>query len=114
MMGESIQGAELPRLHGVKHDTGKPRMGLVLEDFPRAMMEVARVTTFGADKYTPSGWVTVPDGVDRYRDALARHVVTGYSEGRDKESGLLHAAHTAWNALAVLELMLRDLEDTPF
>jgi hypothetical protein len=69
------------------------------------------VGTFGAEKYTDNGWMDVPDGEARYTDALLRHVLAdlgGRSE--DEESGLLHAAHAAWNALAVLDLKLRELE----
>jgi hypothetical protein len=36
---------------------------------------------------------------------MLRHVFDGTI--RDPESGLLHAAHAAWNALARLELALR-------
>ena len=51
----------------------------------------------------------VPDGVNRYTDALARHLLAeAIGEKVDPESGLYHAAHAAWNALARLDLMLRD------
>ena len=35
-------------------------------------------------------------------------LLQGAVEDHDPDSGLLHAAHAAWNALAVLELMLRS------
>ena len=35
----------------------------------------------------------------------------GYTEKCDQESGLYHAAHEAWNALAVLEFLIRGEED---
>lgn len=67
------------------------------------------VGTFGAEKYTKGGWLDVPDGVERYTDALYRHLLAeGRGELVDHESGLLHAAHSAWNALARLDLMLRE------
>jgi len=53
---------------------GKP-IASVLGDFGRALLAVAEVGTFGADKYTRGGWVSVPDGVDRYTDALYRHLL---------------------------------------
>ena len=96
---------------GDKYDHGKPRPGLVLSGFARAMKEVVKVGTFGARKYTDYGFLEVPDGANRYTDAMLRHYFAEVSGERlDSESGLLHAAHLAWNALARLELMLRDCE----
>ena len=97
---------------GVKFDAGKNRLGLVLLGFSRALEEVGKVGTFGANKYTDDGWVTVPDGEKRYTDAMLRHLMReGVGEPVDPESGLAHAAHVAWNALARLDLMLRADED---
>ena len=84
--------------------TDKPRAGL-LADFGLALLEVATVSTLGADKYTPHGWKDVPDGEARYTDAMWRHLLA--NEDCDQESGLLHEAHVAWNALARLELRFR-------
>lgn len=80
-------------------------MGLVLGDFKHAVVAVGEVGTFGANKYTDHGWLDVPQGPARYRDALLRHLFA--DETHDPESGLPHLAHAAWNALAILELELR-------
>ena len=93
---------------GAKLDAGKPRPGLVLKGFRRALMEVAKVGTMGARKYSDNGWEHVPDGFNRYTDAMWRHLL---EEGLDEESGLPHLAHAAWNILAVLELMVREDEE---
>lgn len=94
---------------GVKLDHGKPRAGLVLGGFSRALLAVADVGTFGAQKYTPHGWLSVPHGIERYTDAMVRHQLAEASgEQTDSESGLSHAAHAAWNALARLELLLAE------
>ena len=94
---------------GAKLDGGKPRVGLVLGDFALALLEVAKVGTAGAVKYSDHGWLSVPDGVSRYTDALGRHLLAeGAGEKMDPELGLLHAACAAWNALARLELQLRE------
>ena len=100
-------GANQP---GSKLDAGKPRFGLVLGDFSRALTEVVRVGTFGADKYTDHGWLHVRDGIARYTDAMGRHWFGEVTDPTpaDPQTGLLHAAHLAWNALARLELMLRE------
>jgi hypothetical protein len=97
---------------GAKLDAGKPRCALVLGGFSRALEQVAQVGTFGAAKYTDNGWRTVPAGQERYTNAFWRHLLQE-SQGleSDPDSGLLHAAHTAWNALARLELMLKQLEE---
>lgn len=97
---------ENPHEPGTKLDAHKPRTGLVLLDFRNALTEVAKVGTFGATKYTEHGWLLVPNGYERYTDALFRHLLA--NEPYDSDSGLYHAAHTAWNALARLELLLRQ------
>lgn len=98
-----------PHEAGAKLDAGKTsiwRGGI--DYFPRGIEAVAAVSTFGASKYAWKGWESVPEGVERYSDALVRHLIAeAKGEVLDSDSGLLHAAHAAWNALAVLELKLR-------
>jgi hypothetical protein len=95
---------------GAKLDTGKPRVSLISGGMPRALLAVADVATFGAQKYCDGGWQHVPNGIARYTDAMQRHLLHEAIDDRDPESGLLHAAHIAWNALARLELMLREAD----
>ena len=95
---------------GAKLDDGKVRAG-VLENFSLALWEVARVGSNGADKYTRRGWESVPKGIERYNDAKWRHLLKGVRQPVDPEWDILHLAHEAWNALAKLELTLRDLEE---
>lgn len=96
---------------GAKLDMGKVRVGLMFKGFPRALLSVAQVVTYGADKYTPLGWLQVPDAFDRYDDAKGRHLLEGYITEKDPESELLHLQHEAWNALAKLELYLRGKDE---
>jgi len=105
-MTEQDPSGKSPHEPGAKLDAGKPLAG-VLADFSLALLEVANVGTFGAMKYTRGGWQTVPNGEQRYYDAMWRHILYERHESLDPDSGLLHAAHTAWNALARLELLLR-------
>ena len=101
-----------PHTPGAKLDAGKNRLGLVLHGFAKALEEVGRVGTFGANKYTDNGWVSVPNGYARYTDAAYRHLMKeAQGELCDPDSGLQHAAHTAWNALARLELKLREYKN---
>lgn len=94
----------------IKYDAGKaPVFRGVVSYFPRAVKAVAEVSGFGASKYAWAGWENVDDGFNRYSDAMVRHLLReGEGEVLDPDSGLLHAAHTAWGALARLELMLRE------
>lgn len=96
-----------------KDDRGKaPIYRGVLSYFPNAVAEVATVSDFGATKYAWNGWLHVPNGIDRYSDALVRHLAQeGAGEIYDPESGLRHASHVAWGALARLELMLRKANE---
>lgn len=95
----------------MKFDGEKPRMDLVIRGFPRALLEVGKIATFGCRKYAEDSWLTVPNALKRYEAALTRHELAQHHEGEyDLESGLLHKAHLAWNALATLELLLITME----
>ena len=99
---------------GAKLDAGKVRAGLMIVGFSNALTRVAEVTTFGAKKYTPNGWLSVPDSQARYTDALYRHLLASHNIKHDPETGIEHLAHAAWNALALLELELRkELQYSP-
>lgn len=103
-----------PHEPGAKLDHGKSAcfQGL-LAYFPGACEQVAAVSTFGASKYAWKGWESVPRGFERYSDALVRHLIReGSGELKDPDSGLTHAAHVAWNALARLELLLKEQNGT--
>ena len=96
----------------IKYDGGKaPIYRGALSYFPRAIALVAAVSNFGASKYAWKGWENVDDGFNRYSDAMVRHLAyEGQGEMVDPDSGLLHAGHAAWNALARAELLIRELE----
>lgn len=96
---------------GSKLDAGKsPVFQGLLDYFPRACLAVADVSARGAAKYAWKGWETVPDGVNRYSNALGRHIVNEAIEGSYDSDGFLHKAQIAWNAFAALELFLREKE----
>ena len=99
-------------MNGKKYDEGKPMSGLMLRDFCCALTKVAEVSTYGCLKYgSPSGWQKVEQADTRYHNALVRHLLAEPCTEMDEESGLLHLAHVAWNALAILELKLRSKDD---
>lgn len=94
---------------GAKLDAGKPRVAFALSQFFRALSLVDGVSRYGANKYTPNGWRDVPDGEERYMEALLRHLAAHRGgEVYDKDTQLLHCAHLAWNALAVLEFVCKN------
>lgn len=95
---------------GAKLDAGKaPVIRGAVQYFPRALKAVAEHSQKGADKYSWNGWERVADGVNRYGDAMGRHIVDEAIEGPiDSQTGSLHQTAVAWNALARLELMLRE------
>lgn len=97
---------------GAKLDAGKVRPSLIFNHMPLALLEVARVGTYGAIKYTEGGWQYVENGIQRYTDAMDRHRLAerGHTLSPDEATEISHAAHLAWNALARLELMLREVK----
>lgn len=96
---------------GAKVDAGKVRPSLVLGGFARALWAVSEIGTFGATKYTDNGWMEVPNGQARYDDAQMRHwLKEKMGEPCDADTQKTHLAHEAWNALAKLDLHLRNAD----
>lgn len=93
---------------GAKLDSGKQLPFVVLGKFIPALLEVVKVGTFGALKYTKHGWLEVPNGKERYYEALLRHILEDMREegSVDTQTNLQHLAHAAWNILAILTLRL--------
>lgn len=87
---------------GSKYDSGKPLMGAVP---PNALLAVARVLTFGAEKYGRDNWRQVESAETRYLDAALRHI-NAYQRGEavDPESGESHLAHAVCSLMFMLEL----------
>tara|TARA_R110000787_G_scaffold40193_1_gene100116 strand:- start:12852 stop:13208 length:357 start_codon:yes stop_codon:yes gene_type:complete len=81
---------------GVKADEGKLLYQLIPTETTKGLAEVL---TFGALKYAPDGWKTVPNAKDRYIGALMRHL-EAYRSGEkiDPESGLPHIYHLVASA----------------
>lgn len=99
---EPFVSAEDAPTTGSKHDSGKPLMGAVP---PNAMLAVARVLTFGAEKYGRDNWRQVENAETRYLDAALRHI-NAYQRGEsvDPESGESHLAHAVCSLMFMLEL----------
>lgn len=105
---------------GAKLDFGKaPIFDGVLQYFPRALIKVAELSQYGANKYAWEGWRSVPNAFKRYSNAMGRHVLKEKIEGLyDLEirndpkfpGEILHATQVAWNSLARLEKLIEELE----
>ncbi|MFB3889880.1 MAG: dATP/dGTP diphosphohydrolase domain-containing protein [Candidatus Bathyarchaeia archaeon] len=81
---------------GRKNDQGKPMVALLV---PQFIWEVAKVLTFGADKYGKENWKNDLEK-DRILSALYRHTLAYHQrETHDPETGLSHLAHVACNAM---------------
>ena len=97
---------------GLKDDNGKPRVELLSAD---ALIEISKVMTYGADKYTRNG---VP-GEHNWRKgfkwsrllgAVLRHLFCFMrGEDTDKDSGLPHLAHAGCCIMFLLEHQTRSL-----
>ncbi len=87
---------------GLKYDHDKPMYNLIPA---LAIDELAKVLTFGANKYAPNSWKNVNNGLERYRAALLRHTFAIQSgELYDEESGIAHSAHAMCCAAFIVEL----------
>ncbi len=91
---------------GIKYDGEKPMMHLLP---PKAINEVAKVLTFGAQKYDEENWRKLDNLQSRYSSGALRHIFAHIdSETLDTESGLSHLAHAICCLLFKLEIELED------
>lgn len=95
-----------------KTDKGKPRFDLVPYT---ALREVAKILggalKENGGKYEAHSWKSIPDAPRRYYRALLDHAFKMEEMGLDAvdaESGELHAAHAATNALFLVYLILQN------
>lgn len=86
---------------GRKFDSGKPEFSLLP---PWALESVAKVLTFGAQKYEIDNWKYVENGAQRYKNAALRHL-NDYMKGEkfDQETGLNHLAHAVCCLMFMLD-----------
>lgn len=91
-------------MEGKKYDQGKPMFSLIP---PLAEQEVAKVLTFGAQKYAPDNWRYVDESFSRYLSAARRHInMVQLGESHDPETGLHHYAHAICCLMFLLEIEL--------
>lgn len=104
---DCIPVCDLPA--GKKFDSGKPEFSLIP---PLALEEVAKVLTFGAEKYGRENWRDVPEAKRRYLDAALRHLnaYRATAGAPDPESQHSHLAHAIASLSFILELELEGLD----
>lgn len=91
----------------LKYDGGKPRMDL-LDAY--AIEELAKVLTFGAQKYAPWNWAKGME-FSRLQAAALRHLFSFQAgEDLDPESGLPHLAHAMCCLMFLLSMTVRHPE----
>ena len=91
---------------GIKYDSAKPRMNLLP---PKAIIEVSKVLTFGAEKYDAENWRKLDDLQNRYTAGALRHIFAHMDgEQLDPETNLSHLAHALCCLLFKLEIELEN------
>jgi len=91
---------------GMKYDQGKLRFDLIP---PELTEGIAEVLTYGAEKYAPNSWQTVPNGTARYLGATHRHLnLWQQGEKLDRESQLHHLKHAITNLWFLIHLEEND------
>ena len=91
---------------GIKYDSAKPRMNLLP---PKAIVEVSKVLTFGAEKYDAENWRKLDDLQNRYTAGALRHIFAHMDgEQLDPETNLSHLAHALCCLLFKLEIELEN------
>lgn len=91
---------------GKKFDQGKPRVDLLPPD---ALLAVAQVLTFGAEKYGARNW---EKGIayGRLFAAAQRHLLAWQGgEENDPETGLPHLSHAACCVMMLLSTAKRGI-----
>jgi hypothetical protein len=96
-----IETEAMKKAKGVKADAGKPEFRLIPQV---ALLEVAKVMTFGAKKYAPDNSRKVDNAHSRYLDAALRHINAHLiGQHKDPESDLSHLAHAVCSLMMAME-----------
>lgn len=92
--------AENKDYYEMKKDKGKLRWDLVPWECVEPLVDIL---TFGAEKYSANEWQNVPNGPERYKAALFRHLIAWCKgEKTDPESGRSHLHHALCNLVFMI------------
>ena len=88
-----------------------PMVRGLLDYFPDALAEVARVSKIGNDQHNPGEDMHWARGKSTdHADCIVRHLV---DRGLEDSDGVSHTAKVAWRALALLQEELEDTRGLP-
>lgn len=108
-MPETKTGPALPNLALPEDSAARKEMPLatgLLDYFPAALAEVARVSKKGNDKHNPGQPLHHSRGKSMdHPDCIMRHLA---DRGLFDDQGMRHSANLAWRALALLQQELED------
>ena len=96
---------------GKKYDEGKLEYSLIPVQSTR---EIVKVLMFGKNKYGKENWKLVDNPIERYMNALERHIYATkealeskqYRKLYDSETGILHMAHAGCCVLFIIWFIL--------
>lgn len=91
----------------MKYDSGKPQLSLIP---PAALVEIAKIMGFGAQKYGPNNWREDGGNTEwsRTYSSIQRHLNSFWDgEDTDPESGMNHLAHAATQ---IIILMIHQMD----
>jgi hypothetical protein len=93
---------------GIKYDLDKPDYSLIP---PKALDDVVKVLTLGAQKYSRDNWKMLKNARMRYFAAAMRHLWARFrGELYDKESGIDHGAHAVCCILFMMEMTNENID----
>lgn len=105
-------GAEHPLPQNSSERKAIPLTTGVLDYFPAALAEVAKVSKVGNDKHNPGEALHWSRGKSTDQaDCIARHLME--RGGIDPETGMRYSAQLAWRALALLQIELEEAGEAP-
>lgn len=87
----------------MKYDNGKPQLSLIP---PAALIEIAKILGFGAQKYGPNNWREDGGKTEwsRTYSSIQRHLTSFWDgEDTDPESGMNHLAHAATQIIILMQ-----------
>jgi len=98
--------------HGSDARKNVPLARGLLDYFPAALAEVAKVSKYGNDKHNPGEELHHARGKSTdHADCVLRHLVDRGTI--DPDTGMRHSALVAWRALALLQQELEDAGEAP-
>lgn len=96
----------------MKYDADKPPVHLIP---PEALLEIAKILAFGAEKYGENNWRKDIDNTSYSRTyaSIQRHLLAWFAgQDLDPESGESHISHAATQILILIMQIKYGIEET--